>query len=153
MRVTHAIGCVIGGLMLMLGLSSCVSDSAGGNDAGAVGGIFGQWSLVSVNGESVDELLAEGMRTPGLQVNEEGDISGFAGVNRFGGKLDLGLVAVGGFSVGPIVATKMAGPPAAMELEKHVLAALGQADRFTVAGDRLSLLRGDDVLLVYQREH
>ena len=149
MRVDLMLWGICSGLMLALLLPGCAACPKAGDCGSSADAIFGGWTLVSVGGDPIDKTLGEGMQPPDMRVSDDGSISGFAGVNRFSGRLDLGLAATGGFSSGPFAVTRMAGPPEAMELESRVLTALQEADRFLATADRLTLTKGDAVLLVY----
>ncbi|MDX2132242.1 MAG: META domain-containing protein [Planctomycetota bacterium] len=67
---------------------------------------------------------------PSLTLGADGRATGVAGVNRFFGT--YALEADGSFEMGPIGATKMAGPPAVQAAEDAFLGALGQADQWRV---------------------
>ena len=148
MRNELTLCCVLCGLMLSLLIPGCAADSKGGD---SVSPIFGTWTLESIDGESIDKILSMEMQVPDMKISTEGSIAGFGAVNSFNGKLDLEVAKSGVFSSGPFAATRMAGPPEAMELEQRVLGALDKADSFTVNGNDLELLSGDEVLLVYKR--
>lgn len=64
---------------------------------------------------------------------EGSNLSGFAGCNRFFGKIREGLV------VAPISTTLMSGPPAIMDQERVLLGYLGSVARFSRKGEALSL--------------
>jgi heat shock protein HslJ len=66
-------------------------------------------------------------------------VSGFGGVNRISSALDVEAVPKGEFKLGPIISTKMAGPPEAMEVEGRFTRLLGEAASFELAGDTLTL--------------
>ncbi len=105
--------------------------------------LVGEWTLVEVAGAAP----AEGMRTPTLTVMADGTVGGNSGVNRFTGRLADGDEAV----FGPMASTRMAGPPAAMELENRVLKAMAAATSFEIEGDRLILSGPDGPLLTFGR--
>ncbi len=66
-------------------------------------------------------------------------LSGFAGVNRFKGRLEASGLAAGAFKTSPLAMTRMAGPPEAMQLEGEFATALSKATAFTLEGDTLVL--------------
>jgi heat shock protein HslJ len=111
--------------------------------------IFGSWTLVEVEGSPVRPDI-EGGR-PTLSIAPDGGIAGFAGVNRFAGQTDLAGLREGRFDAGALVSTKMAGPPAAMELEGRYMGVLDRAGRISLQDDSLTLLRGDTVLARFVR--
>jgi heat shock protein HslJ len=104
-----------------------------------------RWRLVELAGESVDTN-----RPPTLVFAAEGKISGHAGVNRFRGSLRVEGETL---KAGPLVATRMAGSPAAMGREAKYLGALQSASRLERDGDTLRLRgSGDAPPLVFTRE-
>jgi heat shock protein HslJ len=75
-------------------------------------------------------------------------IAGFAGVNRFGGTAN----AVGaGLAFGPMTATRMAGAPERMELERAYLGSFHAIDKASMSGDTLVLLDGQSVVVTFTR--
>ena len=105
---------------------------------------YGQWTLVELNGAAL--ATGPGERAPGLSVAPDGKLAGFAGVNRFTGQADAGLLERGQFLAGPLAVTRMAGPPDAMDLETRYLAALGAADHLTADAHHLTLTHDGNVL-------
>jgi heat shock protein HslJ len=79
-------------------------------------------------------------------------VSGFSGVNRFAGTTEIAALREGKLALTPLAVTRMAGPPAAMDLENRFLTALQQARSFRIDGDalRLAAVDGKD-LLTFQR--
>lgn len=100
--------------------------------------------------EGID--MPEGSR-PTLEFGAADDsgvlkIGGFAGVNRFGGTAN----AVGaGLAFGPMMATRMAGPPERMELERAFLGVFHAIDEAKVSGDTLVLLDGHNAVATFTR--
>lgn len=80
--------------------------------------------------------LAAVERKPTLEFGAEGAVGGFSGVNRFRGKA---MLEGDKLSFGPLATTRMAGPPAAMELEQRYLEALGRVAGYELTGGRLTL--------------
>ena len=78
----------------------------------------------------------------------DGRIGGRAAVNSYGG--DYSAAANGGFSVGALAMTEMAGEPAAMQAESLYLSLLAQADRWRVAQAQLVLSAAAQDLLIFQ---
>ena len=110
-------------------------------------------SLVPVTGEP-----------PTLLIGADDKVSGFAGVNRYFSTATFGnaMVPPIPLTFGPIGATRMAGPPERMELERAFMAMLGRirsaevvAGRGAVASECADpdtthatlVLHGDDILL------
>ncbi|MGA1393035.1 MAG: META domain-containing protein [Phycisphaerales bacterium] len=94
--------------------------------------------------------LAGGVATPPpptLSFEEPGRARGDSGVNRFGGEA---VVEGASIRLGPFMATRMAGPPDRMELERRYLEALGQATRWAIAEGRLELSGADEVLATFE---
>lgn len=109
---------------------------------------IGTWSLVSLNGK---EVAAPGTDAPWFTLSPDGAISGFTAVNRFSTRLTPPDPAPGQFRVGPMAATRMAGPPERMQLESDFSEAFGKAERFTVHADTLTLTSPDGITLVFKR--
>jgi heat shock protein HslJ len=81
--------------------------------------------------------VPEGPR-PTLRVEEDGSVAGFSGCNRFHGRFEEGE-SPGAVSVGPLVSTRMACPPEAMELERTFLASLRGVESYGFHLGRLAL--------------
>lgn len=93
--------------------------------------VYGDWKLYAIEGrpfEPTDEL-----RAPTLRIDREGRMSGFSGVNRFSGAIDIPSLGRGEFATGAIASTKMAGSMEAMNLETSVLSSLERARQFSIA--------------------
>lgn len=106
--------------------------------------LVGRWILVAIDGAPVDEVG----KVPTLEIAEDGSVGGVGGVNRFRTQLEA---ADGRLSFGQTAATKMAGPPAAMELEAAFLGRLGAVSGYDLEGDTLLLLAGDAEALRFTR--
>jgi heat shock protein HslJ len=101
------------------------------------------WKLVELDGEVVPE-----QSLPTLQLDAAATrASGFGGVNRFSGDY---VLAGASLSFGPLVATKMAGPPEKMKIEDMYLRALGSVNAWKINGPSLSLLAGEKVVARFQ---
>lgn len=70
----------------------------------------------------------------------EGRIAGNSAVNRYSGPYTTG--SRNAFSVGPLVATRMAGPEAAMRAESAYLTLLGEARSYKLSSSQLTLFDG-----------
>jgi len=106
--------------------------------------LVGRWILVAIDEAPVAELG----KVPTLEIAEDGSAGGVGGVNRFRTQLEA---ADGRIAVGETAATKMAGPPAAMELEQAYLSRLTTVTGFTIEGDTLRLLAGEAEALRFSR--
>ena len=76
-----------------------------------------------------------------MQFTETDRVSGMAGINRYSGGVSLS--ATGGVTFGPMIATKMAGPSDAMELEAGFLDALSTVTRMEYQAGKLKLTTAD----------
>ncbi|TVQ79130.1 MAG: META domain-containing protein [Phycisphaeraceae bacterium] len=111
----------------------------------------GGWSIVTVS----DGNSAAGIPStdPPVSVRfvageasgETGRVEGFAGVNRFNGAYRI--TEDGGLSIGPIAATKMAGPSVLMRFEAAFLRAL-EASRSIERDGNTWVLRNEDGVTV-----
>lgn len=104
-----------------------------------------EWKLVDLCGMDVGD---EGRMT--LKFMPDGRISGDAAVNRFSGptRVDDDVI-----EIGPMVTTRMAGPPDAMERESAYLAALSEAISISTLGeDNLIIaVEGKDLPLRFEK--
>jgi len=129
----------------------CGSGSDGGGSPPTPDEVVGTWTMVELGGLPGEEVLVAGMRVPELRIGADGRVTGQSGINRLQGKMDLSALEAGTFAAGPFATTRMAGPPEAMDVESLFLNALDRAERIELAGDRLRLLRKDEVLVVFAR--
>jgi heat shock protein HslJ len=109
-------------------------------------------------GTDIEPRLAEFdiSDTPSMTIGDDGRASGFGGVNRWFGSVNLREVGSGIFEFGPVGSTMMAGPPAAMALERDFLSALDAVQAFdprALDTDTLRLLSasGGELLLFSRR--
>jgi len=133
-----AIVCVVAGM------AGCASAGAAPREVNpsAVGGIA--WMLVELGGEPVDGSMVD--RAPFVQFEDGGRrLSGSGGVNRIGGPAQVGPTGV--VELGPMVATRMAGSPESMDLERRFLRALERTRRLVLTGDALELFGGEGQVL------
>lgn len=112
--------------------------------------LAGSWSLSAFDDGPLNEVTAAKGR-PSMTVASDGRLTGFAGVNRFHGSIDVAYAHEGHFHAGPLATTRMAGPPESMQLEHRFLGVLAGASSFRVDGARLDLLRGDALLARFDR--
>lgn len=111
----------------------------------------GDWVLQQLNGVDVSSLIPAGGKAPTLTVKDDGQVAGFAGVNRYSSKLDLQNLAAGDFNIGNAAMTRMAGPPQLMKLEDDFTNALNEVTKFGFSGKDLDLKRGSETLLKFVR--
>ncbi len=114
------------------------------SDAALPGELVGAWRLVTVDGGPVPEVGKQ----PTMEISEDGTVSGVGGVNRFNTRIE---VVDGRLSFGPTAATKMAGPPEAMDLESVYFTRLGAVSTYEIDGETLRLWAGDNEALVFER--
>ena len=91
-----------------------------------------EWTLVEMDGQP----LPSGIEPPLIHF-EGGTVRGFAGCNRFNATVTE--PKPGEIEVDPPAATKMACPPAQMDLEQKFLAELGAAKGYTYLAGQLAL--------------
>lgn len=101
-----------------------------------------EWQCLTIAGAPVKDP-----QPPTLAFGADGRASGFAGVNRYGGSWTA--AAGNALKLGPMAATRMAGPPERMDLEQRFLAALEGVDAATVQGPTLALRRGTTVTATF----
>lgn len=137
MKPWMLVGAVCAGLVGAFGCGDSSADGA----AGALENT--RWKLAAWSASSLDpadfDITAE---------FADGRIGGRAAVNSYGG--DYSAAANGGFSVGALAMTEMAGEPAAMQAESLYLSLLAQADRWHVAQAQLVLSAAAQDLLIFQ---
>lgn len=136
------LGLVVLGSWLVM--AACRS-AAGGEGVVPVG----RWTVVELEGAE----LGETGRAPEITIGEDGALSGFAGVNRFSGRAEPEALRAGGLVVGPLAATRMAGPPAAMAVEARLLETLTMALAWRRAGEELTLEAGGRIVVRLREAH
>jgi heat shock protein HslJ len=95
-----------------------------------------EWMLVSIDGQPIPA----GLKPPVVHF-EVNSVRGSAGCNRF--TAPVKETAPGELHIGPAAATKMACPPAEMELEQKFLALFEKASRYTFVAGQLALTGKD----------
>jgi putative lipoprotein len=105
------------------------------------------WMLTELDGRPV--TAGEGLRPQTLRFDPPRRASGSGGVNRFGGEFKLAGDTV---EFGPLLSTRMAGPPAAMDAEKTFLQLLEQTKRWKVTTAGLALSDTNRVLLRFKTD-
>jgi predicted amidohydrolase YtcJ len=89
-----------------------------------------EWTLKSLNGKAVN------VKNPPTMKFSHGKLAVFGGINRLTGSYALVGDTV---TMGQFISTKMAGPPALMELENTFAKVLASVDGFRVQGNELAL--------------
>jgi heat shock protein HslJ len=92
------------------------------------------WTLVSITNDKGEVVLMDDYGIT-LAINEKGNISGKAGVNRYFGSIS---VVDGKLSWSPIGYTKMAGPPENMAAEILFLKSLPLTTTFEIVDDMVT---------------
>jgi heat shock protein HslJ len=112
-------------------------------DDGGNAMLDGSWVLASLNGKPIagDEISLE-------FDSAAGRASGSTGVNRWSGGFKFDGQSI---KFGPLVTTRRAGPPEAMQLEREFTQALDSAAEITGDAERLVLSTGDEQELVFKR--
>lgn len=102
-----------------------------------------EWVLVALEGQAVE--VAEERGRPTLRFDpKEPRVSGMGGVNRYGGRYTIEGAAL---TFGPLMATKMAGPPEQNALETRYLWVLEATTSWRLAkSGELELLAGTRVV-------
>ena len=95
-----------------------------------------EWMLASIDGQPIPA----GLKPPVVHF-EIDSVRGSAGCNRF--TAPVKETAPGELKIGPAAATKMACPPAEMELEQKFLALFEKASRYTFVAGQLALTGKD----------
>ncbi|MCI0361498.1 MAG: META domain-containing protein [Planctomycetaceae bacterium] len=126
-----------------LGASTAAAEKAVEPAAEGEARLTGDWKLVKLGEE--DAPKGEAIT---LSVSAEGKVSGSTGVNRFSGQ----LANEGKKLFGPLAMTRRAGLPEAMAAEAAYTKALGEANRFSIKEDKLTLLTDDKPRLVFERQ-
>lgn len=100
-----------------------------------------EWTLLTLNGEPIKA------EKPPTMKFAAGKLSIFGGINRLSASYAL---VHDKLVMGEIITTKMAGPPALMDLENEFAKALKAVNGFHVHGDELELLSADKVIVTLQ---
>lgn len=106
-----------------------------------------KFSPVSIMAALV-ETSDDSVQMPYLQFDTEGGVvRGFGGVNNFRGNFQISQDF--NIKIGPIMATRMAGP--GMDIEIELFQCLDQADGFLSIKDKLIFYRGHNLLCSFSR--
>jgi len=119
----------------LLGACCLVAATSGADE------MTGDWKLVKIGDKEVPKTVEAT-----LSVTAEGKVSGNTGVNRYSGQL-----AKEKMLFGPLISTRRAGPPEAMEVESVLTKGLGEATRFTIKDRTLTLFAGDTPRLIFEK--
>jgi heat shock protein HslJ len=129
-------------VLLSLLLCAALTVTACRTSAGANGATpTGAWKLVALSGVDLTALD----EAPELVIGADGGLSGHGGVNRFSGQADAEVLRGGRLRAGPLISTRMAGPPAAMEAEARFLALLGTTSEIRRTDGALELVQDGEV--------
>lgn len=106
--------------------------------------LAGVWDLESL---AAVPTLPEGDR-PNLEFSENGQVAGFAGVNRLSTALSL---APDRAAFSSPITTRMAGPPERMQLEFAFTQAIIKTNRLNLRGDELAFFDQQTQLMTMRR--
>jgi heat shock protein HslJ len=123
-------------LGLLLGASLTATACRASADASGVTAA-GRWRLVAL--EEVDLTALD--EAPELVIGADGALSGYGGVNRFSGQSDAEALRAGRLRAVPLISTRRAGPPAAMEAEARFFAVLGATPEWRRSDGALELVQ------------
>ncbi len=129
----------------LFSLPACKSPDPGNAPSSSARSIVGDWELSRFDEELL--VLPESVRRPNLLINPDGAVYGLSGVNQYRSTLSFDGTQQGAFTMGPIVATRMAGTHQAMDIENRFLESLQNTKTYRVDGDTLVLSGADGDLL------
>lgn len=105
------------------------------------------WIVESINGKPIT-IPADAAKTLQLILGGlDQRVAVFGGVNRFGGSYQTNEAQL---TFGPLIGTKMAGPPELNEQETSFADALAKVNRYQISGDTLVLFKDDQSLLTFK---
>ena len=84
---------------------------------------------------------------PTLTLAADGTASGFAGVNRWSGTCTSNGASL---AFGPLISTRMGGPPERMELERKYLQSMATVTQWSIADGKLRLSDGSMVVAEFE---
>lgn len=102
-----------------------------------------EWTLISLNGKEIRSEMPPTMKFA------HGKLSIFGGINRLSGSYALVGESV---TMGELISTRKAGPPALMEMEGSFAKALATVNGFHVHGNELQLLNTGTVVATFRFE-
>lgn len=110
-----------------------------------------EWLLKNVTVDS-QRVIMHVDATQTLAFGADGRVTGYGGVNRFGGTYKFSPQGVLSFPGPGLITTRMAGPPEIMDKERAYLKGLAQSTRAIVAKDGLQLQNEDGAtVLVFEQ--
>ena len=118
------------------------SPGAVGSTTPMMSAVERSWSLVGLEGTAVNVPTEQARPTLIFDAKEK-RVTGMAAVNRFRGTYTLEGEKL---KFGPLVATRMGGPPELNELETRYLRALERTNAFRIEQGELELLAGSEPL-------
>jgi heat shock protein HslJ len=121
--------------MAALALAACVGPQT---NAASVASLAGNWQVVSLAGTAVPETATVTLNFAAPAV------SGNAGCNQYSGTFSQ---KGNDLSFGPAALTRMACPPARMDLETGFTRALAAVTRYDMAEGKLRLFIGDTLVM------
>ncbi len=103
-----------------------------------------EWVLVEINGKAVEAPAGGEMKDATLKLDAaKMQASGVSFVNHYGAKYELNDSKL---KFGPMMCTRMAGPPDAMDAERDYLAMLEGVNGWRIADGKLELIQGEKVV-------
>ena len=103
-----------------------------------------EWALVEINGKAVEAPAGGKMRGATLKLDAaKMQASGVSFVNHFSGKYELKDNTL---KFGPMMSTRMAGPPEAMDAERDYLTMLKDVTGWRITDGKLELVVGDKIV-------
>ena len=124
--------------LVLIAVAACAAPPSTDDSPAVLAGT--NWTLRSLAGGDVTTP------SPTLSFEEAGRVGGNAGVNRFGGEASIEGRSL---RLGPLMTTRMAGPPDRMELERRYLEALADTNRWSIVDGRLELFGPDGLLATF----
>lgn len=132
--------------LALAALSGCHGDKTDAPGAGApptMTDLTQTWTLRTLEGRDLADWLGRATaQAPTMTFAPDGRVSGFAGVNRYSGKVAPADLAAGRLDLAQVISTKMAGPPEQMRLESAFLSALQRARTLRTSAGELILSDG-----------
>jgi len=121
--------------VVVLSVNGCVNNAESMPPSAETPLLDTRWIAVAIDGEAVSITGT----TPEMTL-EKGQqrVTGYGGVNRFGGKFETG--EANRLRFGQLFSTRRAGPPADMAVETALLQALEATRSYRIEGATLSLL-------------
>lgn len=136
---------LLAAFLLVLSTPAWAGCGATGGNGGRIEGV--NWVLKSYDSKGTARDVPRGVSVDALF--EGGKVSGFSGVNTYGGEYKLSGSSL---TIGQVASTMMAGPQDLMDLEQAYIADLQQASSYAADAGTLALLNRDgQKLLEYSR--